>query len=60
MLEHPAECVGDVGAATGGILISHVAYALGRPNPPAPEAVLWTSADSGKRATLRVTTASAD
>jgi 3-oxoacyl-[acyl-carrier-protein] synthase-1 len=59
VLEHPAECVGDIGAATGGILISHVAYALGRPNPPAQEAVLWSSADSGKRAALRVTAASA-
>jgi 3-oxoacyl-[acyl-carrier-protein] synthase-1 len=56
-LHHTAESVGDVGAATGGILMNHVAYALGRPHPPATEGILWTSADDGKRAAMRMTTA---
>jgi len=59
VLHHPADSAGDVGAASGGILMSHVAYAFGRPRPPAPEAILWTAADDGKRAALRMKAASA-
>lgn len=54
-LHHPAECVGEVGAATGALLTAHAAFALGRPNPPSNEALLLTSADDGARAALWLT-----
>jgi len=59
-LDHPADSIGDVGAATGGILLAYAAHLLDLPAPPAPRAVLYTSADDGQRAALGVATAQRD
>ncbi|MEX2208182.1 MAG: hypothetical protein WEF50_18310 [Myxococcota bacterium] len=53
-LLHPAECVGDVGAATGGVLLACAAAAFERGWAIADEALLWTASDDGLRAALRV------
>jgi 3-oxoacyl-[acyl-carrier-protein] synthase-1 len=59
LLHHPADCIGDVGAATGGVLMSHAAHCFARSDTLPSNAVLWTSADDGKRAAMRITAAPA-
>ena len=49
----PVESIGDVGAATGGILLACVCEAFSRGYNPAPEALLWTASDEGKRVALQ-------
>ncbi|VAW59615.1 hypothetical protein MNBD_GAMMA08-2637 [hydrothermal vent metagenome] len=51
-LVHPAEYVGDVGAATGGLLIACAATALQQGVLADNKALLWTSADDNKRMAL--------
>lgn len=53
-LSHPADCVGDVGAASGALFIAIACRAFVRGYAPADEAFLWTSSDSGQRATCRI------
>jgi 3-oxoacyl-[acyl-carrier-protein] synthase-1 len=53
-LTHPAECVGDVGAATGGVLVACAARAFARGYAPAPRALAFTSSEQGLRAALLV------
>jgi 3-oxoacyl-[acyl-carrier-protein] synthase-1 len=53
-LVHPADCLGDVGAATGGILVGCAVQALQRGYAGAPHALLWTASDDGARASLCV------
>ena len=53
-LDHPADCLGDSGAATGGLLLAGVAHAFGQGYHPADRALLWTAADDGKREALIV------
>ena len=54
----PAESVGDVGAATGGVLLACACEAFARGDEPEPEALLWAAADDGKRVALKVKQAS--
>ena len=51
-LEHPAEYVGDIGAATGGLLIASATYALQSGLNESNKALLWSSADSEQRMAL--------
>jgi 3-oxoacyl-[acyl-carrier-protein] synthase I len=52
LLNHPADCIGDVGAATGGILAACAVHALQRGYNIADTALLWTASDDGLRAAL--------
>jgi 3-oxoacyl-[acyl-carrier-protein] synthase-1 len=51
-LTHPADCIGDVGAATGGVLISYAVQAFKRGYHVSDQALLWTASDDGLRAAL--------
>ena len=51
-LEHPAEYVGDIGAATGGLLIASAANALQTGLNESNRALLWSSADNEQRMAL--------
>ncbi len=53
-VSHPADCLGDIGAATGGILIASAVQALKSGYNIADEALLWTASDDGHRAALCV------
>lgn len=53
-LVHPAECTGDVGAASGGLLFATLAAAFQRGWAPAREALAWTASDDGLRVAARV------
>lgn len=55
----PAESTGDVGAASGALAIACACQAFARGWAPASEAMLWTAADDGRRAALRIETAAA-
>jgi 3-oxoacyl-[acyl-carrier-protein] synthase-1 len=55
-VSHPADCVGDIGAATGGILIAQALAGFARKYARADEAILWaSSSEHGLRAALRIT-----
>lgn len=54
ILEHPADCVGDVGAATGALLIAYVTERYARPRAPRQEAVLWCANDGSNRSAVRL------
>ena len=51
---HPADCIGDVGAATGGVLVSCAVEAFKRGYHPSENPLLWTASDDGLRAALRL------
>jgi len=53
-LTHPADCLGDVGAATGGVLLAVVAAAFRRGYAPARRVFLWTANEGSVRAAARV------
>jgi 3-oxoacyl-[acyl-carrier-protein] synthase-1 len=53
-LHHPADCGGDVGAATGPLLLATAATRLRRGLAPAPEAIAWCGSDDGPRAAARI------
>jgi 3-oxoacyl-[acyl-carrier-protein] synthase-1 len=53
-LTHPADCLGEVGAAIGGVLIAQALGGFARGYAPAPEALLWAGSDRGLRAAVRV------
>ncbi len=48
-LEHPADVLGDVGAATGAALIIAAMYHLQVVNPDRHTALIWTASDQGER-----------
>lgn len=50
----PARSVGDVGAATGALLLATAAEALGRGWAPGEEALLFTASEGALRAAARV------
>jgi 3-oxoacyl-[acyl-carrier-protein] synthase I len=50
----PVESIGDVGAASGGILLACVCEAFARGYQPGPEALVWAAADDGKRIAMKV------
>jgi 3-oxoacyl-[acyl-carrier-protein] synthase-1 len=49
---HPADCLGDVGAASGGILAALAGVGLVRGYWRCPRLLLWAASDSGQRAAL--------
>lgn len=51
---HPADCYGDIGAASGAGLLAVAAAAFQRGWAPTEEALLWTSADGSRRAAVCV------
>ncbi len=55
-LHHPADCIGDVGAASGALLVGLAAHALARSaeGGPTGPALVLTSATSGHRAAIVV------
>jgi 3-oxoacyl-[acyl-carrier-protein] synthase-1 len=50
----PAASLGDVGAATGGVLLASALAALQRGYAPAEEAIVWSASDGPLRAAARV------
>lgn len=53
-LTHPADCMGDVGAAFGGVLLGLSAEAFRRGYAPAARSVLWTASEGSSRAAALV------
>ena len=51
-LIHPAENCGDVGAASGGLLLACASKAFQHGHPIGHEALLWTASDTGKRSAI--------
>ncbi|MBE9564448.1 MAG: hypothetical protein IMF17_04315 [Proteobacteria bacterium] len=51
-LIHPAENCGDIGAATGGLLIACASKAFQHGYNVGEESLLWTAADNGQRMAL--------
>jgi hypothetical protein len=51
---HPLESTGDLGSATGGLLVLAALHSLTRGRPPASAALLSTSSHGPSRAALRV------
>jgi 3-oxoacyl-[acyl-carrier-protein] synthase-1 len=47
---HPADCLGDVGAASGVVLAALVARAFEKGYSPANECLIWTAGDDANRA----------
>jgi 3-oxoacyl-[acyl-carrier-protein] synthase-1 len=45
----PADCWGDVGAATGPLLLALAVIAARKSYAPGPHALLWTSSEGGER-----------
>jgi 3-oxoacyl-[acyl-carrier-protein] synthase-1 len=52
VLTHPADCLGDVGAASGGILIAYALHAFHRGYAPAGDALIWNASDDGARSAM--------
>ena len=49
---HPADCYGDVGAASGAVLMSLATAAWSRQYARGPRCLIWTSSDEGARGAL--------
>lgn len=49
LLMHPADCLGDVGAASGALLLAWAAEGMRRGYVAEPEVLLWASSDAGSR-----------
>jgi 3-oxoacyl-[acyl-carrier-protein] synthase I len=54
-LWHPADCLGDVGASTGGVLVALAAKAFERGYALASRALVFVASDDGARAALTIT-----
>jgi 3-oxoacyl-[acyl-carrier-protein] synthase I len=57
-LTYPADCLGDMGAASGGVLIAYALHAFARGFAPADEAVIWNASEDGGRSAMVVRPAS--
>lgn len=53
-LSHPADCYGDTGSASGGLLIACATNEFLKNPTKQQRALLWTSIDNGKRMALTV------
>ena len=53
-LTHPADCIGDVGAVSGAMLLGLVAWHFTSRSAPASSALLWCASDGPQRVALRV------
>jgi 3-oxoacyl-[acyl-carrier-protein] synthase-1 len=51
-LWHPADCVGDLGAATPGLHMMQAYAAFRRGYAPSGDVLMWSSSDNGQRAAL--------
>lgn len=51
-LAYPADCLGDTGAASGGVLIAYALHAFDRGCAPADEALIWNASEDGGRSAL--------
>lgn len=51
-LIHPADCIGDTGAATGALLLACAASDLNSDNAVGTSSLLWTASDNGHRMAL--------
>ncbi len=51
---HPADCFGDVGSATGGILLTCTAFLMKKDYANWDSAIIWCSSDNGERAAVSV------
>ncbi len=49
-LSHPADCVGDIGAASGALFVAIACQGFARGYTPESGTLLWTSSDFGQRA----------
>jgi 3-oxoacyl-[acyl-carrier-protein] synthase-1 len=54
-LWHPADCRGDVGAASAVSLLAAGARAFGRGYAPADRCLIWSASDGGERAAVMLT-----
>jgi len=54
LLEHPADLLGDIGAATGAVLIIAAMYHMQIMNKDSHTALIWTSSDQGERWAVRL------
>lgn len=54
VVSHPADCLGDIGAATGGMLVAFALQAFKQGFNVCDNALLWTASDDGFRAALRI------
>ena len=54
VVQHPADCVGDTGAAAGGLLLACAAQAFVRKYAQAQAALVWAASDAGARAATLV------
>jgi 3-oxoacyl-[acyl-carrier-protein] synthase-1 len=54
-LTHPADCLGDTGAASAGILIMYAMHAFARGYAPNSEALIWNASEDGARSALIIT-----
>jgi 3-oxoacyl-[acyl-carrier-protein] synthase I len=57
---HPADCIGDVGAASAAMLTAMTARAFERGYAPAARALLWASSEDGQRAAVVLSGAEPD
>ena len=57
---HAADCLGDVGAASGGLAVVQAAAGFARSYAPPGDAVLWAAADGKLRAAARLGRAPAE
>lgn len=55
VLTHPADCLGDLGAASGGMLIAYALHAFQRGYAPSKEALIWNASDEGSRSAMVLT-----
>ena len=49
---HPADCLGDTGAASGAFLLVYAAQAFRASHQPGPHALLWTASENDRRCAL--------
>lgn len=53
-LTYPADCLGDTGAASGGVSIAYALHAFARGFAPAEEALVWNASEDGGRSALLI------
>jgi 3-oxoacyl-[acyl-carrier-protein] synthase-1 len=58
-INHPADCYGDVGSASGGLLIACAIDNFIKNPKISQDALIWTANDSGKRTALLLESTSA-
>jgi 3-oxoacyl-[acyl-carrier-protein] synthase-1 len=58
LLSHPADCLGDVGAAAGALLVGLASIAIHERYAVSPELLVWAGSDDGSRAAVFVGAAS--